>query len=118
MAKPKRNQDNSGDLLNREVQSPKPKAQSPTPPEPKEIPKVLEYTPLGSTEKWRVERFAELEAEMGILRGMGSMMGFHELGMLHPRPWLICQRLFGISPMVLPANADPSEYEVDRKSVV
>ena len=117
MPRHKKQSEPTDDLLSRKAETLKTEKLKPE-PAPAEIPKVLEYTPLGSTEKWRVEWFEALNAEMGITGRMGGMTEFHELGMQHSRPWLICRKLYGIGPMILPANADPAEFEPKSRAEV
>lgn len=92
-------------------------APKPAPPVALEVgpPKSLEYTPLGGTDLWRVERFAEFCAEFPLPTSypFAILMGqFHEVGKQYERGWRICRQLYGIGPMFLTkGEEDPGEYE-------
>ena len=76
-------------------------------------PSVCEYTPLASSEQWRVEKFELLAAEFN-LTGPGweeQMVHLHEIGLSHTRQWLMARKLFGIGPMIIPEGADPTDFE-------
>jgi hypothetical protein len=80
---------------------------------------TLEYRPLTSGERWRVERFEALAVEFGLalnepggspaLRWSEIMGVFHEIVCTHARWWLFVRRLFGVMPLVPGANAHPDE---------
>jgi hypothetical protein len=82
------------------------------------VPGVLEYTPLPGTERWRVEKFELFEAEFSIGGGAAAMVHFHELGLQHTRPWLICRRLFGIGPMIPSADAHPDDLRPHSRAEI
>lgn len=85
-------------------------------------PVMLEYRPLTSGERWRVEKFEFLAIEFGLaatsrpevaaLPGKGweeIMAVFHEIVCTHARWWLFVRRLFGVMPLVPGPNAHPDE---------
>jgi hypothetical protein len=90
-------------------------------PAPSSTPKVFQYTPLASGEKWQVEKAEDFIIEFGLpphLSAESQMVQFHELGLKHSRPWLICRRLYGIGPMILPADADPDDFRPSSRAQI
>lgn len=91
---------------------------------PVSVPAVLEYMPLASGEKWRVEKFDLLSAEVltdppphvGSYEEM--MTQFHEMAQSASRGWLVCRRLFGIGPMIPPANASIEDLRPNSREEV
>jgi hypothetical protein len=75
-------------------------------------PEIVEYVPLGATERWRVEKFQLFAAEFSVDQPWErNLVQFHELVCPYPRQWMIARRLFGISPVLLPDEALPGDYE-------
>ena len=122
MAKRKPQSEPTDDLLSQKAPMPKAEKPKAVPPAiPKDFPSILEYRPLASTEDWRVAKFTDLTAEFPFpINGRLPMlmMEFHELGLQNPRPWLICRKLYGIGPMILPANSDPADFEPKTRAEV
>ncbi len=114
MARRKQTVPESGDLLAPPV---KPGATAATPGRPPAVvPSILEYTPLNSMEKWRVEKFELLVAEFELVAAEaadwpGQVAHFHAVVEQYSRQWLIVRRLFGFSPVLLPDDAQASDYE-------
>ncbi len=79
--------------------------------EPALCPSLLEYTPLASTEPWRVEKFDLLAAEFNLCAPWPMMMVmFHEVAANGAtRGWLIARRLFGVMPMIPGKDAQPED---------
>ena len=74
---------------------------------PPVAPAILEYTPLGNSESWRVERFDLLAAEFLLDAPWEERMTmFHELASGQVRRWLIVRRLFGVAPLISTAEED------------
>lgn len=88
------------------------KPAAPTGPQP--CPDLLaEYTPMTSTERWRVEKFSMLAAEFQLIPTESwekQMALFHEMAATDPRRWLFVQRLYGITPLIIPEGASPEAY--------
>jgi len=80
------------------------------------IPAILEYTPIGSADQWRVERFDLLAAEFLFDAPWEQQMSlFHELAVAQVRRWLIVRRVFGIAPLI--SNADEDFSILTREQV-
>jgi hypothetical protein len=82
--------------------------------------RVLVYTPLAETEKWQVEKVQLFVAEFGFdAKALPDQaMHFHEVGMQHTRGWLICRRLFGIGPVIPPADAHPDDLQPKSRAEI
>lgn len=74
---------------------------------------VIEYAPGGRRERWRVERFEALAAELAGLVPE-ALPTLHELFShpSHARPWLILRRLYGIMPVLIPLDGDADDFRV------
>lgn len=74
---------------------------------------VMEYSPPGRRERWRVERFEPLAAELaGLVPEV--LPTLHEL-FSHPsnaRPWMILRRLYGILPVLIPLDGNADDFRV------
>lgn len=109
-------------------------------------PKSLEYRPVGSLDKWMVEKFELLSVEMGLqpegspesFRGSGQrtedsvgneddgclgawekeMALFHGAAAEYSRGWLMVRRLFGVRPIIPPADAHMDDLEVQSREEV
>jgi hypothetical protein len=80
--------------------------------ETRALPAIVEYTPLASKERWRVEKFELFAAEFGIDAPYDrNLTRFHEMISIYSRQWLIARRLFGIGPVLPPEDAQPADYE-------
>lgn len=107
---------NSEDLL--AELSPAPESPAPAPAEP-ESPGHLEYKPFSSTEKWRVQLFELFQAEFALKPPFDKAMArFQEVVETYPRGWLIAKMLFGIIPMIIPANANVADYQPKTREQV
>ncbi|MGN6553251.1 MAG: hypothetical protein ACTHLW_05970 [Verrucomicrobiota bacterium] len=108
MGRRKPSEPESDDLLAMPAAAPAPAA----PVNPEALPSILEYTPLTSMQKWRVEKFELFVAEFELTAPWEQRVAhFHEIILPYPRQWLIVRRLFGVSPVLLPDDADPADYE-------
>ena len=75
-------------------------------------PKVLEYTPNATTEKWRTERFDVLAAQFQFSSPWeAAMKEFHGFCVGHTQTsaWLIARRLFGIQPLIPTGEVHPDD---------
>ena len=82
-----------------------------------QFPAVVEYTPLASAEKWRVEKFEQFatEFEFTLAGGHADLMTvFHTAALAYPRGWELARRLFGIGAAVLFNGS--GFYETDYRS--
>ena len=77
-----------------------------TAPVPVSTTGTVEYTVGG--ELWKCEEFELLAAEFGLR--VEQLPAFHALATLAERGWAIVRRLFGLAPVLLPANASPEDY--------
>jgi hypothetical protein len=82
------------------------------------LPAILEYTPLASMEKWRVEKYELFAAEMELPGGEREMVLFHECAQEHTRGWMIARRLFGIAPLIPPPDAHPDDLHVSTREAL
>jgi len=87
---------------------------------------MLEYQPLDAPEKWRVEKFDLLAAELGLadwvhaLEADGEhvpaypdlMAGFAFFCQAHARFWLLVRRLYGVAPVIPSPDATPDDLRV------
>ena len=79
-------------------------------PGPKPAPTVsttgtVEYKVGG--ELWKCEEFELLAAEFGLR--VEQLPAFHARAALAERGWAFVRRLFGLAPVLLPANASPED---------
>ncbi len=84
-------------------------------PQPAPVIEAVEYTPVGESGLWRVERFELLAAEFSTAQHQfdpSLLPALHTFAARYVRGWMICRRLFGIAPVVLPLNGDPDDYRV------
>jgi hypothetical protein len=99
-----------------------------------ELPKaeVVEYQPLSTEGRWRVECWELLAAELeldsserpldagggsqreSLHQGQASqvMVLVHEALRRFTRQWLIVRRLFGVMPVMVPLKSDPDDFRV------
>jgi hypothetical protein len=100
----------------RKTKKPEELPPAPTPPAPApavtEWPALVEYQPLASAERWRVEKFRELAAEFEFAprQPAEQMAAFHEVAATSTRGWELARRLFGINPQFLPDTANPEDF--------
>jgi hypothetical protein len=74
------------------------------------VPSTLNYSPLLSTERWRVGQFDLLAAEFDLCAPwVDSMRVLHSVVVPHARQFLIVRRLFGVSPLAMPAATNPDD---------
>lgn len=73
----------------------------------------LEYQPVGELGVWRVERAAELWGRFHVEQSpeAGTMKWIHESLRSYPL-WIVVRRLFGIAPVIPPADADLEDLRV------
>jgi hypothetical protein len=69
---------------------------------------LVEYTPLGTAELWRVEKYFLLSAEFDL--SAVDLPQFHDVASTTGKAWVVCQRLYGMKPVLLPRAADPEQY--------
>lgn len=79
---------------------------------PKDIPKLvpLEYTPPGSTDVWKIEKFEWLANEFVVRRDQLAL--FHATACRFEKPWRIVRMLYGINPVVMPIDCDADYMKV------
>src|SRR5262245_530748 len=67
-------------------------------------PVSLDYQPLTSGERWRVEKFEFLALEFGLAEDKKNwpeaMAVFHEIVCAQARWWMFVRRLYGVMPLV------------------
>lgn len=81
-------------------------------------PKILEYTPNLSAEKWRVERFDALAAQFQLSAPWeAAMKEFHDHCAVHTQTsaWLITRRLFGILPLIPTGDVQPDDLRASTR---
>jgi hypothetical protein len=85
--------------------------------EPRPTPSVIEYQPVSSQAglKWRVDRWELFRGEFPGIEAE-TLPLFHQMVSQASRAWLICRRLFGIMPVVLPLNGNPDDFRTWSRS--
>jgi hypothetical protein len=77
---------------------------------PKPLPTVLEFAPLGETGRWRVEQFEAFRARFPVTEDRDTaareVAAIVERVRVHSQIWLVVRRIYGIGPVIPPANAD------------
>lgn len=83
------------------------------------LPSVLEYQPYSSTERWRVQLFELFQAQFNLpLPYEKSMAVFQELAESQVRGWMIIKMVYGVTPVIIPADMDPKEMEAMPRETV
>jgi hypothetical protein len=80
---------------------------------------LVEYRVPGGRKPqlWRVTEPESLAAEFAFDGGVTPevMTQFHGVVSPYTRGWMICRRLFGIGPVIVPRDADPDDLRVWRR---
>lgn len=85
-------------------------------------PRRLQYLPLAHNDKWAVEQFDLLAAEM--FEGQPAngwearMQQFHEFAQAHAKGWLIARRIFGVAPLYPGPDTHPDEMKCHTREEV
>jgi hypothetical protein len=77
-----------------------------------EPPKRIEFFPVGSMEQWCVERFDLLAVEFQLSAPWPqAVTALADFASVHTQTstWFIVRRLFGITPLIPPADASPDD---------
>lgn len=96
---------------------PPPKGWEPEPKPELELPVMLEFKQPDGKEVWRVEQFDVLAAEFdlevggdGKSKSWPEAMGwFEQFARDKTRQWLVVRRLFGVAPVIPPADASQDD---------
>jgi hypothetical protein len=82
----------------------------------------LDFRPVGQGEMWRVEKFAEIAAELGLAEQHGQVLPpevvrarweeFARWCPQHPKMWLIVRRLYGVAPVIPAPDANPNDLRL------
>jgi len=82
-------------------------AESPTPP------KILEYTPPTTLDRWQVERYEDLAVFLAFKAPWAeTMVRFHGFAEADTQRWFYVRRLFGIQPLIPAADAHPDDLKI------
>ena len=104
------------------------KAPLPSPPATFTLPRICRYWLLDEAEprpgteprgndRWHVERFDLLVARFAMdVKSMGeaelAAQRFHAFAAQHPRQWQVVRRLFGIAPIIPPADSHDDDLRI------